>query len=52
MCREPEIREGVASCALQADRGTHGIAGKGAIDRGVIDRVVVHRNIDGKRPRT
>ena len=45
MCRESEIGEGAASCALQAQGDTHGIAGRGSIDRGV-----VHGTIDGSRP--
>ena len=50
MFQEPEIREGVASCALQVERDACGIAGRGAIDSGVIDRGVVHETIDESRP--
>ena len=45
MCREPEVREGAVSCALQAEMDARGIAGTGAIDRGV-----VHGTIDGSWP--
>ena len=45
MCREPEIGEWAASCALQAERDARGIAGRGAIDRGV-----VHGTIDESQP--
>ena len=45
MCQEPDIQEGAVSCALQAERDACGVAGRGAIDRGV-----VHGTIDESRP--